>query len=422
MKTPSIKRFLIVSTTCAVLLVYTVISAVSYMVSKDELDELYDAHLKQVAETIASQPLRQSKTAQPLLSPVKSIQNEEVFYIRLIGKEGSVSYTSHPNQQIAQTTPIGLSSQTVNNQDWRIYTLQTENGKIQVAQLLTGREVTIKETALSLVLSQLLFIPLLVIVISVVVNRALKPIKDLADTIQERGSDNLMPLKIPQTPIELMTFVDAFNGFMGKVNTMVGTLKQFTADAAHELRTPITALKLQHTLITQAENEEERESAINSLSQGISRSEKIVTQLLALARISTPDARQSTEPITLAPIIKSVIESLLPLAQAKQIDLGLNSRVDHVITGNTAQIHMMIHNILENAIRYSPEQGKVDIALSASDTDIILEVKDTGPGIATEDLTRVFERFYRGASHDTHGSGLTCEFTPWALLPSIFLS
>lgn len=406
MRTPSIKRFLIISITCAVLLVYAVISVVSYMVSKDELDELYDAHLKQVAETIASQTLQQSKLAQQPVSPVKSVQNEEVFYIRLIDKEGSVSYASHPKEQLTLTTPLGLSSQTVNNQDWRLYTLQTENGKIQVAQLLTGREVTIKETALSLVLSQLLFIPLLVIVILVVVNRALKPIKDLSDTIQQRDSDDLTPLNMPKTPTELMPFVQAFNGFMSKVSTMVETLKQFTADAAHELRTPITALKLQHALITKADSDADRNDAINSLEQGIARSERIVTQLLTLARMSTPDSRQSAEPISLVPIIKTVIESLLPLAQAKGIELSLNSSVNYTVVGVTEQIHLMIHNILENAIRYTPENGKVDIAISSSDAYIILEIKDSGPGIPSEDLTRVFERFYRSASKDTNGSGL----------------
>lgn len=406
MKTYSIKRFLIICITAAVLLVYALIGAVSYVVSKNELDELYDAHLMQVAETIASQPITQSNNQKRPSAQAKSINNEEVFYIRLIGKGENTLYVSHPKQHIPLKTPIGFSNQKVGHQLWRVYTMQPQDAKIQVAQLLTGRDVTIQETALSLMLPQLLFIPLLVIVILMVIHRAFKPIRQLSDAILKRDSNDLTPFNMAQTPIELMPFVEAFNAFMNKVNTVVETLKQFTADAAHELRTPITALKLQHTLISQAENQEERNSAISSLGQGIARSEKIVSQLLTLARISVPDAKQSVEQISLVAVIKAVIESLLPLAQAKQIELALNSTVDFTIAGVPEQIHLMVHNVLENAIRYTPEQGEVDIAISATDSNIILEIKDTGPGIADEDIKHVFERFYRGTSHDTQGSGL----------------
>lgn len=406
MKTHSIKRFLVISITCAVLLVYAVITAVSYMISKDELDELYDAHLRQVAEIIASQPLKLTNNTHPSITQEKSIQNEEVFYIRLLGQDETTLYASHPKEQIKLTTALGFSNQQANNQEWRVYTVQSQDIKIQVAQLLAGREVTIKETALSLVFSQLLFIPLLVMVILMVIHRALRPITQLSNAIQLRDSDDLTPLNMPKTPTELMPFVQAFNGFMNKVSTMVATLKQFTADAAHELRTPITALKLQHALISKADSDQERNNAIRSLDQGIARSERIVTQLLTLARMSAPDPKQSAEPIPLVPIIKTVIESLLPLAQAKNIYLSLNSAVDYTVVGVTEQIHLMIHNILENAIRYTPEKGNVGIAISSSDAHIILEIKDSGPGIPSDDLTRVFERFYRSASKDTNGSGL----------------
>lgn len=406
MKHHSIKRFLVLSITCAVLVVYAVITAVSYFISKDELDELYDAHLKQVAEVIAAQPLTGSNADSLSNLPTKPIQNEEVFYIRLTDQDNQSLYVSHPKLQLSLTASPGFSTQLVGQQQWRVYTHALPQANVLVAQLLKGREVTIRETALSLVFSQLVFIPLLVLVILAVIHRALKPITQLSNQIQQRESNDLTPLNLQDTPSELVPLVQAINGFMAKVGAMVDTLKQFTADAAHELRTPITALKLQHTLITQAENTEERESAINNLAKGISRSEKIVAQLLTLARMSAPNHAQPVETIALMPVIKVVIESLLPLAQAKHIDLGLNSTVDYVISGVPEQIHLMVHNILENAIRYTPENGKIDLAISASDHSIIFEVKDTGPGIAEAELNRVFERFYRGTSKDQAGSGL----------------
>ena len=193
---------------------------------------------------------------------------------------------------------------------------------------------------------------------------------------------------------------------MHRVSDMVSVLKRFTADAAHELRTPITALRIQLNLIEQAKSTLEREQAINTLKGGIDRSEQLISQLLTLARTEPNSQSREVSSINLLSLIKECIEGLLPQAHEKLIDLGLQPSEEIKVIGDRHEIKVLINNIMENAIRYTPNHGKVDIALFSNAEDIVLEIKDNGPGIPNDDFERVFERFYRGENLNVNGAGL----------------
>lgn len=409
----SIKRFLLFYITLFIVIIYGLISVVSYNISQDELGELYDANLQQVAEVIATRNLA-TLSPKPLdiSNPAKEetankeITSEEEFYVRVLNKQGQILYVSHPAAVMPTPSSLGFSDHRLASRKWRFYTTQSGNETIQVAQSLNLRKSTIKETALNLMSSQLLFLPVLVVIVFIAIRKALDPLAHLSEVIKNRQSTELAPFTLTKMPTEVRPLVDALNMFMGKVSDMVGVMKRFTSDAAHELRTPITALKLQLAIIEQAKTPNERDQAIDQFRKGINRAEQLVSQLLTLARIEPDHQTKTLVSIDLSSLTKDSIEELLPLALAKRIDLGLNTSLIPLITGVRNEVKIMINNIIDNAIRYTPEHGKIDISIYAHDRQITLEVSDTGPGIADEDKAYVFERFYRGKNKDTVGSGL----------------
>jgi signal transduction histidine kinase len=406
----SIKRFLLIYITLAILLIYCLISLASYWVSKEELDELYDANLQQVGSAIAAQHLAIHDVthlySNTQVGKGSTIQGEEEFYVRVLAKDGTVLYVSHPDIKVPLPSTLGFSTQKYLNKQWRFFAIKVNQETIQVAQSLRLRKNTIKETAISLMASQLLFIPFLVLLIFLAIRKALSPLSILSDEIQHRHSTDLKPFPDHQLPVEIKPLVQSLNIFMGKLSDMVGVLKRFTSDAAHELRTPITALKLQLSLLEQAKTKDEQEIAIQSLKIGVGRTEQLISQLLTLARIEPNNRLREIQRLNLLQLVKESIEELLPLAHEKSIDLGLTNGEVAIIDGVQHEIKVLINNILDNAILYTPNYGSVNISLYNNSEHAILEVNDTGPGIAIDDFERVFERFYRGENKDTCGSGL----------------
>lgn len=406
----SIKQFLLIYITLSIAVVYALISFTSYMVSKEELDELYDANLQQVAHVIAAQHLA-SQGATHLyrnnqIGSGTKIEKEEEFFVRVLAKDGRVLYISDPNAEIPLPTTLGLSTQGLKSKRWRFFSVKAKEETIQVAQSLRLRKNTIKETAYSLMASQLLFIPLLVLLIFYAIRKALFPVSILSKDIQYRDSADLNPFAEDNVPAEVKPLVRSLNLFMGKVSLMVDVLKRFTSDAAHELRTPITALKLQMQVLEQSRSKSERESAIQNLKTGINRSEQLVSQLLSLARLEPDNQSVHLQSLNMLELVKESFQELLPLAHEKSIDIGLIKADNCEIDGTQQEIRMLIDNILDNAIRYTPNRGKIDVSLINQVGHVVLEIKDSGPGISENDLERVFERFYRGENQHISGSGL----------------
>ncbi len=406
----SIKRFLLIYITLSILVIYGLISFASYWVSKEELDELYDANLQQVASAIAAQHLAiQDVTHLYRNNQVGSgakIEAEEEFYVRVLAKDGAVLYVSHPEAKVPLPASLGLSTQRFQTKQWRFFVVKAKEETIQVAQSLRLRKNTIKETAYSLMASQLLFIPILVSLIFYAIRKALSPLSALSNEIKKRDSADLNPFADDNVPAEVKPLVQSLNLFMDKVSTMVYVLKRFTSDAAHELRTPITALKLQLTVLEQSKSKSERESAIQNLKSGINRSEQLVSQLLTLARLEPDNQSRQVQSINMLELVKESFQELLPLAQEKSIDIGL-IKADHCeINAVQQEIKILINNILDNAIRYTPNGGKIDVSVVNQAGHVVLEVKDSGPGIPQNDQERVFERFYRGENQHISGSGL----------------
>jgi two-component system OmpR family sensor kinase len=234
--------------------------------------------------------------------------------------------------------------------------------------------------------------------------------QQLRELIDHRGSDDLSPLDPQAAPHDLRPLILSINGLMERLSASVRAQRRFIADAAHELRSPMTAMSLQAERLAATEMPCEARARLDALSAGLARTRILLDQLLTLAR----SQEGGGEPLTQVPLQKAIqeaFEDLVPLAEAKAIDLGMVGDADASVTGRTMDIRILVKNLVDNAIRYTPEGGRIDIRVTAASDRIVLDVDDTGPGIVPAERERVFDPFYRVLGSGEIGSGLGLAIT-----------
>jgi two-component system OmpR family sensor kinase len=277
---------------------------------------------------------------------------------------------------------------------------------IQTAQSLNVWEELAAGMALRVVWPLLVILPLLGALVWLTVYRGLRPLTSVTSAVRARTPVALQPLPESGLPEEVRPLVHALNDLLGRLGRAMAAQKGFIADAAHELRTPLTAVQLQLEEARLAGTVEEREAAFDDLQRGVSRAIHLISQLLTLAR-QEPEVSQSVfQRVDLREIARLVVAEQTPLAIARQVDVGISDAVESVIQGDPEALRVMLGNLVDNAIRYSPAAGRVDVAVTHEDHHAALIVHDEGPGIPTSDRARVFDRFFRGTELDVPGSGL----------------
>jgi two-component system, OmpR family, sensor kinase len=225
----------------------------------------------------------------------------------------------------------------------------------------------------------------------------------MSRAVAKRRADALAPLADRGVPEELQPLVASLNGLLARLSDALNAQRRFTADAAHELRTPLTALKLQLDL---ARRNDEATAALDDLGAGIARASHVVDQLLTLARVEPEAFAERRTACDLSALARDAIVSRAALADDKAIDLGLARETTATVEGDPATLAILLSNLLDNALRYTPRGGRIDVAVDADADAVTLSVADTGPGIAPADRERVFDRFVRGSDVSESGSGL----------------
>lgn len=235
----------------------------------------------------------------------------------------------------------------------------------------------------------------------------MRSITRVTNEISSRASTYLEPVNATNTPVEIKPLIAELNQLFVRLKLAFDRNKRFAADAAHELRTPLAALKTQAQVALKAENKNAREQALIKMLQGVDRSSHVVAQLLTLSRLSQEQELNDVHPVDLHKLAAEIIAYLVPIALEKNIDIELAlSPTNPIISGNDTALGILIRNIVDNAIRYTPQNGSVKIAILTERNDVIFRVTDTGPGIPIELRERVFERFYRILGTQAAGSGL----------------
>ncbi len=403
----SIRAELAIYLSIAIVCIIGLLSFLSYQSTADELGELYDANLQHLAETmigsdqIANLTTRYDTAKNNIPSKVRGEQD----YLIQIQQQGKVIYQSHQRAFDVKTARVGLSTQWANQKRWQVFVAKRGAMTCVVAQDFKLRQRTIREVAIHLILPQLLIVPFLILGALLVIRKTFKPLLQLSSEIDARRADQLEPLAIAQPPDELKPIIQALNRWMQRVSDAIAMQKRFTSDAAHELRTPVTALKLQIS----AMQHDDQAALAHSLQQaqgGVARMERLVHQLLTLAKVD-PDARQQEmQSFALNPLLIKVLNDLSPLYRKKQLDIGFTRADEVTMTGLPGEIEVLLNNIIVNAIHYTPAHGVINLSLTALTDGLRLEVEDSGPGIAPDALEKVFDRFYRAEQSEVTGSGL----------------
>ncbi len=332
--------------------------------------------------------------------------DEFEFIGQIWDKNGKLLFSTDNEKDIPFFRSMGMATISWKKNQWRIFNLLSKGKVIQVAQSFESREETAADIAERAVLPVILLIPALGFLIWLGIIIGLRPIKRIALELEERHADSMEPLVLKNLPTEIKSMVFALNALLLRLTRSFELQRQFIADAAHELRTPLTVLHLQAEIMSRSADPHEVSAALSNLKLGISRAAHLVTQLLTLARQQHGAKHIRLEKIELEDLAKNVIGELVPVAKAKNIDLGLASTGKAYVTGNRESIRTLLENLVDNSIRYIPEGEVIDIRVYLEGKKCILEVSDSGMGIAPEDLDRVFNRFYRGLGHSATGSGL----------------
>ncbi|QBB71538.1 two-component sensor histidine kinase [Pseudolysobacter antarcticus] len=366
-----------------------------YYVARTEIDELFDFAL-----AVPDIDLSGGVGAHPSNSDM-----EQDFVVQFHDDDGKLSYSSQLIDSLPRVPDLGYSTVTLPSGKWRVYRAYNHGHYIQVAQSLEERRVLAADAALRTIMPLLLLLPVLGLLIWFTVGRGLRPLTHVASAVRQRTASVLNPLPSANIPIEVQPLVLAINDLLIRLSRALHGLRSFVADAAHELRTPLTAIRIQSQLVERAENNDERALAYADFRQGLDRATHLVTQLLALARHEQEREHPAWQSLDLLALARSGVAELAPLAAARDIDIGISGE-SAPIQGEAEALGVMICNLVDNAIRYTPEHGRVDVIVRHADAQAILEISDNGPGIAVDERERIFDRFYRSPGTRTTGSGL----------------
>ncbi|WP_407178318.1 ATP-binding protein [Bradyrhizobium sp. STM 3562] len=302
----------------------------------------------------------------------------------------------------------GLQIATRKGQPIRVL-LQTrsDGSRFAVAQPTAVRDETARDMAFRTLLPIAALIPCLMLVTALVIAHSLRPMVRLAGDLDARRADDLTPLPLLGTPSELHPFINSINGLLARIRSLMDQQRRFVADAAHELRTPITALSLQAENLDSVDIPEAARDRLAALRQGMQRTKHLLEQLLALARQEAPLAEAGEMPLlALDGATKEVVADLLPHAFDRGIDLGFQLVEPVAVRAEPVMLTTMVRNLLDNALRVTPRSGNIDVGVYREGEMAVLQIEDTGPGIASSDLERIFEPFFRGSCPQGEGSGL----------------
>ncbi|MBS0220919.1 MAG: histidine kinase [Proteobacteria bacterium] len=372
--------------------------ALVYLWSYDEAIELQDAILQQVGALAVRDRLR------PDIGVPAGVEAEDQVLIEELETVSDPQSKLHL-PMLAANLPNGLQTLSRGDSQWRVLVLTRSDGsRIAVSQRTSYRDEIAHGDALRAFLPIAALIPCLMILVAVVIAHSFRPVAKLATQLNVRTSDHLAKLPLDGIPQEMRPFVWSINGLLDRIGMMFEQQRRFVADAAHELRTPITALSLHAQNLDLSVTPKGLER-LAMLKTSIRRAGHLLEQLLVLARQESDSIPRALR-TELDSVLKEVVADLLPQAQAKSIDLGCE-RIEKIeILADPTALNALFRNVVDNALRYTPEGGRVDINLSREGNHAIFRVEDTGPGISNGELARIFEPFYRGTHAKEEGSGL----------------
>ncbi|MDB5984332.1 MAG: ATP-binding region, ATPase-like:Histidine kinase, region:Histidine kinase N-terminal [Pseudomonas sp.] len=400
----SIQLRLSFSLCVAILIVAIAAGIFSFASAFDEAHELQDDVLRQVATVYDRQHLPIANQGNE--AHAKDSDAEFRVIVQSLAEGSKVRSSADDPLPLPASLADGLHTLEISGERFRVLVKTMAGGeRIALAQETSVRDEIARDSALRTVMPLLILVPILLLVVADLVRKLFRPIAALSLEIDQRAEQELHPLKDSHLPIEVRPFVVAINRLLNRVAQSMETQRRFVADAAHELRSPLTALSLQAERLAAADMSEQASERLMVLRRGIERGRNLLDQLLTFAKAQAA-LDPPTSPVSVQQVYRQVLEDLLPLAEAKHIDMGVEGVQAAQIGVHELELITVIKNLVDNAIRYTPEGGRIDLSVVVEHHLAKLQIKDSGPGIALEERDRVFDPFYRSLGSDQVGSGL----------------
>ncbi len=401
---PSLRVRLTVLLLLAVLVTALAQAAVTWRAARAEVESVFDAQMQRIALSLTGGLAATVLEGSVLDGPPGS----QELIIQVWRADGIMLYRSPSARLLPPQAVIGFSDVLAAGEPYRVYTLETATQVIQIAQAQSARRRMAGQLALRAVLPVALLAPMLMLIVWWVVGRAVAPVDRLRRQLAARAAGDLAPLPVAGLPAEVAPLVAEMNGLLARLDAAWRQLSDFTADTAHELRSPLAALRLQVQSLQRAATPEASQRATERLLAGVDRATRLVEQLLALARHDGDGVAAASAPVDLMALARRAVHDAMPEAQARQIELrGPEDTAPVEVNGQADALAVLLRNLIDNALKHTPAGGVVQVtARCGAGGAAELAVEDSGPGIAPSERQRVLDRFYRVPGAAGHGSGL----------------
>ncbi|MCP1172534.1 ATP-binding protein [Ralstonia chuxiongensis] len=391
---------------------WIVTALITWYDAQDEIDQLLDSHLAQAGGLLAMQHAQafddddESSHDLPLQYRHAPKVAFQVFHEGKLGIH-SANAPDQPMVKSGEHTASGFATVRIGGNTWRVFAAQGVHKDVQV---YVGERIDSRTAILTAILRNMLWpmalaLPLLALAVWWAVKRGMLPLRKLGNALAVRDPRALDPVRMPHAPDEMMPMLDALNALFVRIQAMIDAERRFTADAAHELRTPLAAIKAQAQVAMAAEDDAMRRHALLGTLEGCDRAAHLVDQLLLLSRLDA-NAGVSIEPIDLGALARQVMADIAPMAIGKRQHIELESPECCMVTGNRALLASLARNLIDNAIRYSPDEAHIVVTVANRSGRAALCVEDSGPGLPPSEQDRLGERFFRVVGTEQSGSGL----------------
>ena len=375
----------------------------TYRQARAEINALFDYQLRQTALAMRQQNLL------TLALSGEARDEESDVVVQVWDRQRGLLYVSRKPWELPFATEPGFADLLWRDELWRLFTLPAGARIVQVAQPVRVRRRMSADIALRNLAPFLLLLPVMGLVVWFGVGAGLRPLSRLAADLRQRRPVELAPVAVERLPAELTPLASALNDLLVRLTQTLDAQRQFIADAAHELRTPLTAVRLQAEIAQRAMTDVERAGTLATLRAGLTRASHLVEQLLIMARLDAAPVAERLESVNLLEMAKQMVVEYAAIADDRCIDLGLLPGDAVTVAGEVGEWRTLLGNLVDNALRYTPAGGRVDVQVRQVGAETVLSVTDTGPGIPPEERERVFDRFVRldaTRDRDTGGAGL----------------
>ncbi len=405
----SLRARLLVSLSAVVLTAWVTTAFFSYVDARDRIGSMLDDHLVQAAQLILSLSRPEDAPTRPPPHWGSEEEGHSLVYQGWSHDDRLLFRSADAPTSPLSTTAEGFSQVERGGQAWRVFGMRghEEGLRVLVAEHAGFRNELAGSVARHLLHPVVLALPLLAALIWLSVRWALSPLRAVANEVARREPNNLVPLDERQAPAEVRPLVGALDALFGRVGALVESERRFTADAAHELRTPLAAIQTNAEVALAARDDAERRLALAHVTEGTQRATRLVGQLLLLARLDARTTAPETV-VSLKELCARRLAEAAPFAASKGVSIGLTEadEEDAKVRGDADLLGVLVRNLVDNAIRYAPHGGNVDVRVERQHGVGLVRVTDDGPGIPAEERPRILERFYRGRPSGEEGSGL----------------